>query len=173
MERARARPRTPLLAVVALLAGGSLVAGDGTILARVRATLHAAERGLNDGRYDEAGKLFRQAMNEATGLGHPDNLPLARAIDGLADVERIRGHLDQAAQLYLRSSRMWESLLGEQQPRLATTLHNLAMVYVVQGHPDRATPRLRRALAIWDTTLGANSPQAANTRRALRQLSPR
>ncbi len=168
MERAR---RMWLLAVVVLLAGGSFFAGDGTALERLRATLHAAQRGVEAGRYEEAGKLFRQAIHEATGLGIP-NLPLARAVDGLADVQRLSGQLDEAAELYLRSSRMWESLLGEHQPRLATTLHNLAMVYVAQGHRDRATLQLRRALAIWDATLGASSPQAANTRRALRQLSP-
>jgi tetratricopeptide (TPR) repeat protein len=162
----------PLLAVVALLAGGSLGAGDGTTVERLRATLQAAQRGVEDGRYEEAGTLFRQAVHEATDLGPPDNLLLARAMDGLADVRRLSGRLDEAAELYLRSSRMWESLLGERQPRLATTLHNLAMVYVALGQPDRATPQLRRALAIWEATLGASSPQAANTRRALRQLSP-
>jgi tetratricopeptide (TPR) repeat protein len=161
----------PLLTVVALLAGGSFAAGDGTTLERLRATLHAAQRGVEDGHYEEAGKLFRQAVHEATGLGDP-NLPLARAIDGLADVQRLTGRLDEAADLYLRSSRMWETLLGEQQPRLATTLHNLAMVYMAQGHPERATPQLGRALSIWEATLGASSPQAVHTRRALRQLSP-
>ena len=169
MGRAR---RMPLLALVALLAVGSSVASDGTTLERLRATLNAAQRGLVDGRYEEAGKLFRQVAREATGMSEP-NLPLARAIDGLADVQRLSGRLDEAAGLYLRSSRMWESRLGERQPRLATTLHNLAMVYVAQGDPDRATPQLRRALEIWEATLGASSPQAANTRRALRQLSPR
>ena len=160
------------LAVAGLVAGGTLVAGDGAALERWRATLHDAERGLEEGRLEEAGKLFRQVADEATGPGRP-NLTLARAIDGLADVQRLSGRLDEAADLYVRSSRMWVSLLGERQPRLATTLHNLAMVYVAQGDPDRATPQLRRALAIWEATLGAGSPQAANTRRALRQLSLR
>ena len=168
MGRARWRP---LLAVVALLAGGSFVAGDGAALERWRTALHAAERGVEEGRFEEAGKIFRQVVDEATSLGDP-NLPLARAIDGLADVQRLTGRLDEAADLYLRSARMWESLLGEHQPRLATTLHNLAMVYVAQGHPERATPHLDRALSIWEATLGPRSPQAANTRRALRQLSP-
>ena len=160
-----------LLVIVALLVVGGLVAGDGSAIERLRASLHEAQRGVEDGRYEEAGTLFRQALDEATRLGDP-NLPLARAIDGLADVQRLTGRLDEAADLYLRSSRMWETLLGQQQPRLATTLHNLAMVYVALGQPDRATPQLRRALAIWEATLGASSPQAANTRRALRQLSP-
>ncbi len=169
MGRAR---RRPLLAVVALLAGGSLLAGDGATLERWRAALLAAERGVEEGRYEQAGKLFRQVVHEATSLGDP-NLPLARAIDGLADVQRLSGRLDEAAELYLRSSRMWESLLGPRQPRLATTLHNLALVYVAQGQPDTATPLLRRALTIWEATLGAGSPQAANTRRALDRLPPR
>ncbi len=160
------------LAVVVLVLGGTFVAGDGAALERWRAMLHDAERTVQEGRFEVAGRLFRQVADEAAGLGDP-NLPLARAIDGLADVQRLGGRLDEAAELYLRSSRMWESLFGERQPRLATTLHNLAMVYVAQGDPDRATPQLRRALAIWEATLGAGSPQAANTRRALRQLSLR
>jgi len=169
MRRARWRP---LLAVMVLLAGGSFVAADGASLERWRVALHAAERQVEEGRFEEAGKLFRQVIDGATSLGDP-NLPLARAVDGLADVQRLSGRLDEAAGLYLRSSRMWEALLGKRQPRLATTLHNLGLVYVAQGHPDRATPPLRRALAIWEATLGAGSAQAANTRRALRQLSPR
>jgi len=161
--------------VVALLAFcGAPAAAEsrGGTLERLRATLSEAQKELDSGHLARAAELYRQARDEASGLGG-DSLPLARALDGLADVHRLAGRPADAAELYLRSAAMWESLLGKRQPRLATTLHNLGVVYVEQGRPDLAGPPLRRALEIWEATLGPASPQARETSRTLLRIEAR
>jgi tetratricopeptide (TPR) repeat protein len=168
----RAASRWLAATVVTLLAVGGVptdAESRGGRLERLRATLSEAERELDDGDLARAAVLYRQASEEASGLGAV-NLPLARALDGLADVHRLAGRPTDAAELYLRSAAMWETLLGKHQPRLATTLHNLGIVYLAQERPDRAAPHLRRALEIWEATLGPASPQARETGRALRRI---
>jgi tetratricopeptide (TPR) repeat protein len=161
-----------LLLGLVLLVREPALAGRAETLQGVRALLDSAESDFAQGRYDEAAETFREVVHQAAALGST-NLALARAVDRLGDIERLRGRHEQALALYVRSSRMWEELLGEKQPRLATTLHNLAIVHLAQGRPDRALPPLRRSLAIWEATLGPSSPQALNTRRALKKCGDR
>jgi len=158
--------------VVTLLAVGGVptdAGSRGERVERLRATLSEAERELDDGHLARAADLYRQVSEEASSLGRA-NLPLARALDGLADVHRLAGRPADAAELYLRSAVMWETLLGKRQPRLATTLHNLGIVYLAQDRRDLAAPQLRRALEIWEATLGPASPQALETDRVLRRI---
>jgi tetratricopeptide (TPR) repeat protein len=136
---------------------------------RVRSLLDEAEAALAGRRLEDAAGLFQRALDIATTRRHP-NLPLARAIDGLADVHRLQRRFVEAEKLYLRSVEMWAELLGEKQPRLAVTLHNLGVVCIELGRPADAEPHLGRALAIWEATLGPESPEALNTRRALARL---
>lgn len=141
----------------------------GSDVKAVRSLLDDAESALADRRLDEAAALFRRAADIAQERGNR-NLPLARAVDGLADVNRLQRRFAEAEKLYLRSMEMWIVLLGEEQPRLATTLHNLGAVYIELGRPAEAEPHLSRALTIWEATLGPDSPEATNTRRALARL---
>jgi len=143
--------------------------GRGADVKVVRSLLDEAESALADRRLDEAAALFRHAADVAQNRSN-SNLPLARAVDGMADVNRLQRRFAEAEKLYLRSMEMWIVLLGENQPRLATTLHNLGAVYIELGRPAEAGPHLSRALAIWDATLGPDSPEATNTRRALARL---
>jgi hypothetical protein len=114
----------------------------GAGLERVRKTLSEAQEELDERHLERAAALYRQAGDEASALGDP-SLPLARALDGLADVHRLAGRPADAADLYLRSAAMWETLLGDRQPRLATTLPGNR----VPGHgpsgPGRAAPAPR------------------------------
>lgn len=167
--RATSRWATTLLALLALGGVPTDAGSRGGTLERLRATLNEAERELDDGHLARAATLYRRAGEEASGLGGA-NLPLARALDGLADVHRLAGRPADAAELYVRSAAMWETLLGERQPRLAITLHNLGIVYLAQERGDLAAPYLRRALQIWEATLGPASPQALETGRALRRV---
>jgi tetratricopeptide (TPR) repeat protein len=170
-RRAASRLLTAVLVALLAVAGVAAEARtEGGSLERLRRTLTEAERARDGGDLERAADLYRRARDEASGLGKV-NLPLARALDGLADVHRLSGRPAESAPLYLRAAAMWESLLGEGQPRLAVTLHNLGLVYLAEGRSDLATPRLRRALEIWESTLGADSPQARNTSRALREAA--
>jgi tetratricopeptide (TPR) repeat protein len=120
---------------------------------------------------DDAEILFRSVIEQSAESGD-EGLPVARAVDGLADIFREQGRLEEAAGLYERSSAMWERLLGPLQPRLAVTEHNLGAVYLAMGDSRRAESRFLRALAIWEEVYGERSPQAENSRRALRAAAP-
>jgi tetratricopeptide (TPR) repeat protein len=167
-------PSRPLVSLLALSLGAAAVAAPtasrerSRVLERLRADLRRAEEALGGGRLDAAAALYSGVAEEALALGRP-NLPLARAIDGLADVRRLEGRLPDAAALYAESAALWPDLLGERQPRLATTLHNLGAVHLELGRPGDAAGPLRRALAIFEESFGPGSPQAAGTRALLRR----
>jgi tetratricopeptide (TPR) repeat protein len=167
--RAVSRWAATVLALFALSGVPTDAESRGGTLERLRATLNEAERERDDGHLARAAVLYRRAGEEASGLGGA-NLPLARALDGLADVHRLAGRPADAAELYVRSAAMWETLLGGRQPRLAITLHNLGIVYLAQERGDLAAPHLHRALEIWEATLGPASAQAQETGRALRRV---
>jgi tetratricopeptide (TPR) repeat protein len=134
-------------------------------LRTVLATLGQAEQAVRSDLPSEARALYAQAEALAQALGEP-NLPLARAIDGLADLDRAEGLLDDAARRYARAASMWPVLLGDGQPRLATTLHNLGAVYLAQGRLDEADRAFSQALSIWEETLGSGSAEAEQARQA-------
>jgi Tfp pilus assembly protein PilF len=135
-----------------------------------REQIRLAEEAMRQKRPADAESAFRKVIEQA-GAAVDEGLPVARAVDGLADLCREQGRLSEAALLYERSASMWEQLLGPMQPRLAITSHNLGTVYLSLGEFERAENRLRKALAIWEQMYGADSPQAENSRRALRAVA--
>jgi len=129
-----------------------------------------AEEAARQERFDDAELLYRGVIEQAA-RAEDEGLPVARAVDGLADICRDRGRLPEAASLYERSAAMWARLLGPNQPRLAVTQHNLGAVYLSMGERRQAEERFLRALAIWEEVYGKDSPQAENSRRALRAIT--
>jgi tetratricopeptide (TPR) repeat protein len=162
-----------LIPVALLLAASVTASGQRADATReIRSRLSSAEQAFLSGRYQEARGLYEDAATGARALG-PTNLLLARAVDRLADIDRLEGRAEQAVAGYLRSAAMWPALLGPGQPRLATTLHNLGAVYLEQGRFDEAERVLGEALTIWNATLGVDSAEAANTRTALNNIAVR
>ena len=154
---------------ILLLATASFAGPRRADVARLRGHLTSATEAVQSDDPERAAELYKLVMLETEGWDGP-NLLLARAVDGLADVERDQGRVDRAEALYLRAIPMWEQLLGHDQPRLAITLNNLAAIYVDQGRPDEAEPPLRRALDIWVARFGADSERARITKRAYQSL---
>jgi tetratricopeptide (TPR) repeat protein len=172
VPRRRSVPHRLTAALLVLISSAGITAAAlsrGPLTEKLRATLREAERELDGGRLSSAGALYREALAESAPLGET-SLPRARALDGLADVERLSGRPAEAVALYARSIPLWERLLGRRQPRLATTLHNLGVAHLDQGRSDLAMPHLRRALEIWEASLGATSAEARNTRRLLERV---
>ena len=155
-----------MLATLIVIATGPTVRAGGEqagLLTRLRGDLRAAGLALEASHYPIAAERFLAVIEQAHTIPEP-NLALARAVDGLADVRRLEGRLEDAARLYGESSGMWTDLLGEDQPRRATTLHNLGAVLVELGRPAEAVPHLKRALSIWELSFGSDSREARNTR---------
>jgi len=151
------------LALLALPAGAGETRAE--LAARLGERLERARAAQESGRAREAEALYRDVLAEAPALGER-SLPLARAVDGLADVLRETGAFAEAEPLYVRAVALWAALLGPRQPRLAVSLHNLGVVRLELGQADAAVEPLDRALALWTELYGAQSAQALNTGRA-------
>jgi tetratricopeptide (TPR) repeat protein len=137
-----------------------------------RSLLDDGERAMTERNWDAAESAFVSVIDDARTAGDR-GLLLARALDGLADLRREIGRLQEAGELYLESADLLERVLGSRQPRLALTLHNLGVVYVEQERFDEAEAPLERALLIFEEAMGADSPQAASTRQVLDVLESR
>lgn len=137
------------------------------LMDRWRMKLSLAQAAAVEGRHDDAATHYLAVIGDAETAG-TDNLLLARAVDGLADLYRGQQRWSDAARLYQRSAALWDRLLGPDQPRLATTLQNLAVVYFSQQRYDDAEPLLVRATAIFERSFGDGSVQAGAAREVLR-----
>jgi tetratricopeptide (TPR) repeat protein len=137
-----------------------------------RHSLKLADHALFNDNPEEAERIYREIIEEAAMLDE-ENLLVARAIDGMADLLRDGERPEEAAELYRKAAEMWPRLLGPAQPRTATTLHNLAVVEMTLGDFEPARVHLLEALEIWESALGADSPQAQASRRTFRQLQQR
>jgi tetratricopeptide (TPR) repeat protein len=157
------------LLAIPLSAGNS--ADRGRRLLALSDKLETAEAAVDNDELQRAAELYVEALSEAEEVGA--TLHLARSVDGLADVRRMQGRLDEATPLYERSIPLWQELLGPDQPRQAVSEHNLATIYLTQGRLDNAEPLLRHALATFERSFGPDSSQAVNTRRAYHQLRNR
>jgi tetratricopeptide (TPR) repeat protein len=123
------------------------------------------ERAAAHGDTDPAIALYRSILDDAAVLDE-NGLLVARAVDGLADIYRVRHRFDLAAPLYERSSGLLSKLLGPAQPRYAITRHNLGICYVELERWDEAERVLREALELWSA--GNDTNRTAETEKALR-----
>jgi len=141
---------------------------------RWRSALDAAESARTADRPAEAKAIYRELLAEADAdAPPPPAMLLARAVDGLADVERVAGSLAEAATLYERALPLWRRVLGPDQPRVATTLQNLAMVRLELGDTAQAAAALREALAIWDGWSDAPAAEVGAARALLDRIEAR
>ena len=132
-----------------------------------RSMLDAADDALSNDRPEEAERFYTKIIDGAATI-EKENLLVARAVDGMADLCAERGRLAEAWDYYRRAAGLWEKLLGPQQPRLATTLHNLAVVELALDKLEAARGHVLAALDIWEQSLGADSTQARESQ-ALRE----
>ncbi len=113
------------------------------------------------GRYTEAERLLREALEmrrALLGARHPD---VATSLDSLAVVLQDQGKLAEAERLLREALEMRRALLGVQHPDVATTLNNLALVLQDQGKLAEAERLLREALEMKRALLGAQHPDVA------------
>ena len=128
-----------------------------------RAMLDAADDARRSARPEEAEQIYTEIIDAAATF-EKENLLVARALDGLADLCVAQGRLAEAQGHYRRAAGLWEKLLGPQQPRLATTLHNLAVVELELDQLEAARSHVLAALEIWGRSFGAQSAQAQDSR---------
>ncbi|WP_170191071.1 CHAT domain-containing tetratricopeptide repeat protein, partial [Geitlerinema sp. P-1104] len=114
---------------------------------------HQAMQLHQQGRYNEALPLARQALDICeTALG-PTHLYVAASLNNLAALYLDLGNYSEAELLYLRSLDIREITLGPTHLHVAQSLNNLAELHRDQGNYWTAEPLLYRSFEIYNNAL--------------------
>ncbi len=81
------------------------------------------------GRYGEAERFARRALELSKEEFGPDHLYTGAFLNNLADLFRYQGRYDEAEPLFRRSLAINEKALGPEHPDVAAILGNLAKLY--------------------------------------------
>jgi CHAT domain-containing protein len=117
------------------------------------------------GRYDEAEPLYREAlegMREALGPRHPDTLV---SLNNLAVVYDVQGRYGDAEPLYREALEGMREVRGSRHPDTVVSLNNLAFVYQTMGRYGEAEPLYLEALQTGREVLGPRHPRTLATQR--------
>ncbi len=119
-----------------------------------RIVFHKANLLQDATEYEEAERLFRQALGlRRTALGQVHE-EVAESLHGLAWALEIKGDVDGAEQHYREALAMRRSLLGVQHLNTAETLARLGIIYRYRDQYDEAERHIREALEIRRALLG-------------------
>jgi tetratricopeptide (TPR) repeat protein len=117
----------------------------------------------SQGRYEEAERLYRRALEGWEEMLGPKHLDTLGAVYNLARVYWSQGRYEEAERLYQRALEGWEETLGPKHPETLRTVQNLAIVYWSQGRYEEAERLYRRALDRWEEMLGPKHPDTLGT----------
>ncbi|KAK3985963.1 kinesin light chain [Cladorrhinum sp. PSN332] len=115
-------------------------------------------RGRNQGRWEEAEKLFVQVMEtRKTKLGadHPDTLT---SMANLASTYRNQGRWEEAEKLFVQVMETSKTKLGADHPDTLTSMANLASTLWNQGRWEEAEKLFVQVMETSKTKLGADHP---------------
>ncbi len=156
-------------------AAGKTLDASLEILRRLHPGDHAdVARALNDlavqayrrGDYSRSERYSRECIGMRRRLGLDDDLIKPRG--NLAAVLRLRGRLDEAAELYLKGLEQRRARWGDRHANVAVSLSNLGITHYLAGDFDAAEPLLREALEI---RRGAFEPGSAKVASVLGHLA--
>ncbi len=135
--------------------------GAGGLVARAKMESNAGNLELATGRYEEAARRFRVAVEvreKAFGPAHPE---VAAALSNLANALYKDRKLDDAITVHVRALALREQALGPQHPEVGESLSNLGSALRMQGKLAEAQAVLERAVALWEQALGPAHPNVA------------
>lgn len=116
------------------------------------------------GQYKEAQRRFELALEIRERTSEPDSLPIANALNNLANVLMDQGKPEEAAKLYARARAIGERLFGEDHVTVVAFVNNLANAKSRQGLLNEAWPLYERALSVYIDTYGEEHPDVAGFR---------
>jgi tetratricopeptide (TPR) repeat protein len=117
----------------------------------------------DEGRYDEAEKLYKRALEirlAALGKDHQDT---AEIIGNLGGLHRDTHNYSESEKCYNEALKIDRKLLGETHPYVATDMNNLAGLYRDMGRHEEAKTLFNKALSMRELSLGPNHPYCAKS----------
>ena len=112
------------------------------------------------GLFDEAGKLFEEAVRLQRERASPDEPAAARALRGLGDARREQARYGEAESSMRAALAIQRRTLGEEHPDLAASLDGLGAIERDRGRPREAAALYQEALALRQRRGG---PEVADT----------
>jgi tetratricopeptide (TPR) repeat protein len=151
---------------IALMTGSILALAVVILAGRLPASAQTEkqfEQYQQAGRYPEAERLGRQAVEVCEKRFGRDKVQCAWTLNSLAIVYKAQGKYAEAERLHKRALAIYEQALGASHPDVAVTLVGMGIVYQAQRRYAEAEALYKRALAIYEQALGANHPAVALT----------
>jgi CHAT domain-containing protein/Tfp pilus assembly protein PilF len=128
--------------------------------------LHFSNLFVDEGEFDCAVELSRQALERAESESRPDYPDIASFVVGLAKVYEAKGDYADAESFYQRALALAEKTLGDCHKDLSSLLTDLARLYDKQGLYYKSEFFYRRAIQILENSPGSEQ----NLAHALGQL---
>lgn len=122
----------------------------------------AARKAMNEGRLDEAQKLWEQAIKEAEGKGMMGP-GVINCLCGLSLLNHKRKNFPESERLYELAMRNAEGVYGGTSPKFADLMPDLAWLYCSHGRNDQAEILFKRALNIIESSFGSNDSRVADS----------
>lgn len=122
----------------------------------------AARKAMNEGRLDEAQKLWEQAIKEAEGKGMMGP-GVINCLCGLSLLNHKRKNFPESERLYELAMRNAEGVYGGTSPKFADLMPDLAWLYCSHGRNDQAEILFKRALNIKESSFGSNDSRVADS----------
>ncbi len=122
----------------------------------------AGVRAADEGRFAEAERLFRDALQLSEQSPEGD-ARRATSLNNLAFTLHAQGHYLAAERHYREALAMREAALGTDHADVAQSCNNLAELYRVLGRYAEAEPLHQRARAIRERQFGPEHPEVAQT----------
>lgn len=107
-----------------------------------------------DGKYKDAEKLYREALQDARRLGPGGDALVANNLNGLGDTLSQLGSDAEAEGLYRDALEIDRRLHGPESVQVAQTLQGLAGTLFFAARYQEAEPLMLHSLAIWRKQLG-------------------
>lgn len=114
-------------------------------------------------RYGEAKPLFTSAIQLAEHTLEENDLLMAGALLGLADLYREQGQYSEATSLCERVLDIRQQKLDPYHPQIAVVLDQLGVLHEEQGHYEQAQGYYQRALDVREQILSQEHPQIATS----------
>jgi tetratricopeptide (TPR) repeat protein len=115
------------------------------------------------GLYDQAAGLLRSALEKRRALYGEKHLEVARSLDRLGEVLKLKAEYEPAQKMYREALAMRREMLGNENVDTARSVYELADLLGRMGEFPQAEPLFREALALRKKLFPARSPEVAQS----------
>ncbi len=115
------------------------------------------------GLYDQAVSLLQSALDKRKALYGEKHLEVARSLDRLGEVLKLKAEYDRALPMYREALSLRRQMLGNEHVDTARSVYELADLLSRMGDFAAAEPLFREALALRRKLTGTKSPEVAQS----------